>query len=82
MPTFATLTAIHTWEHQLVAARSVSEQVQQHLNAKSSYVLKFTPFLAKNSDAALKCKEICVEQYPFKVQLFTVVRHDSQETLE
>ncbi len=30
-----------------ISCRSVSEQVQQHLNAKSSHVLKFTSFLEK-----------------------------------
>ncbi len=34
-----------------ISCRSVNEQVQQHLNAKSSHVLKFTSSL-----------EICVEQ--------------------
>ncbi len=43
----------HTYMRAPISCRSVSEQVQQHLNAKSSHVLKFTSFLAKNSDAPI-----------------------------
>ncbi len=40
-----------------ISCRSVSEQVQHHLNVKSSHVFKFTSFLAKNSDAPFSVKK-------------------------
>lgn len=57
MSTFATLTAIHTWEHHAISCGSVSEQVLQQLNAKSSHILKFTLFLAQHGDAPFSVKK-------------------------
>ncbi len=40
-------TESYTYLGSPIRCRSVSMQIQQHLNAKSSHVLKFTSFLAK-----------------------------------
>ncbi len=52
-----------------ISCRCVSEQVQQHLNAKSGHLLKFTSFLAKKQWCPVQCKEICVEQCTLKCNL-------------
>ncbi len=41
----------YTYLRTPISCRCVSEQVQLHPSAKSSHVLKFTSFLAKNCDA-------------------------------
>ncbi len=50
-----------------ISCNSVS--VQHNLNAKASYILKFTSFLAKHSEAPLGCKEIYMEQRTSKCNI-------------